>query len=136
MTLDSCRIHHPIPQRRQSLAGPADGPLQPAVAVAAHLWPAESQHFGDTEPLAVTLEHRRQLGLAPAADLLADPMFVAQITRLIKHPPLQGIREVLLRHPMIAVGMRIQVSLTVTETLLVAVGVAQARRHLGLALLL
>src|SRR5262245_8831405 len=110
----------------------ANGALQPAVVRAAG--GAERKHL--TGRGVVHIKHRGKLRLTPTHHLLANSLLVAERAWLVKDFPLQVRREVLLGHPVVTVGMRIEIPGTVPKTLSIATRILEVRRHLALALLL
>ncbi len=122
-------IEHPVAQVAQPLAGIAHRPLQPAV-----VGPLARPEGEDLR--RALLDHGRQLRLAAAGHLVADAPLVALVARLVEDLALQRLGQVLLRHPVVAVGVGVEVALAVAKALLVAAGVLEVDRHLGLPLLL
>ncbi|OQA43300.1 MAG: hypothetical protein BWY52_01914 [Chloroflexi bacterium ADurb.Bin325] len=135
MPLEPRGRDHPVAQARQPLPRAADGARQPAVALRGGQAAGERQRLGRAEALPA-LQHRGQLRLAAALDLLLDARLVAQAARLIEHAALQRVGEILLRDPVVAVRVRVEIALAVAEALLVAARIAQMRGDLRLALLL
>ncbi len=128
MPLQLCHLDHAIAQRRQVLAYPTNGALQPTIVRAIRL--AKRQHFARWS--AVDLQHRGQLRLPVADHLLADLALIADIARFIKHLPLKMVGQVLLRHPVVAVGMRVEIARAVAKTLGIAAGVFEMVGHIAL----
>ena len=111
MSLDARRIQNPVTQLAQTAPSIAHGSLQPAVAGAVS-W-RKGKDFGRGHRFA--LDHGRQLRLAVAGHLVADVLLVALFGRLVKNLALKRVGQVLLGHPMIAVGVGIEVALTVAK---------------------
>ena len=66
---------------------------------------------------------------------LLDVFLIPLIARLVKHLALESGRKVLLGYPVVLIGVRIQVSLPMTETFCIAACIAQVVWHLVLSLL-
>ena len=75
-----------------------------------------------------------KLGFPLCQYLVAYLFFVAGVSGSIKHSANQLVGQILLRNPVVAVGMGIQVPLAVTERFSIAVCIFQMVRHLGLFL--
>ena len=80
--------------------------------------------------LALPFHGRRELGGPLRQQLLAAFTFPAMGSRLIKHLPLQSIGEVLLRHPVIGVGVGVAVAHPIPESRAITVRITQMLGHL------
>ena len=74
----------------------------------------------------------RELSFPLCQHLVPYLFFVAGVSGGVKYPADQFVGQVLLRNPVVAVGMGIQVSFSVPERFSVAVCIFQVIRHLGL----
>src|SRR5690606_3130816 len=112
---------HGVAHLRQALPAARDGALKPPIAT--RVARRDSEYLaGGT---GVLLEHRCQLGLASTGHVRLDTRLVAAARRVVEHLPLQRLWQVLLRHPVVTVGVRVGVTRAVAEALRVAVSVAQ-----------
>src|SRR5687768_2038673 len=114
------------------LTDTADGALQPAVVCAGN--GAEREHLADG--CVVDIEHGCQLCLTSTYHLLANALLIAEPARLVKDFPLQVARQVLLCHPVVAIGVGIEIAGPVPKTFGIATCILEMRWYLALALLL
>ncbi len=128
--LQLCRLHHAVAQRRQVLAHPANGALQPTVVRA--VWLAEGQHLARRR--AINFQHGSQLRFPVAHHLLPDLAFITDLARLVKHLSLEMRGQILLRHPVVPIGVRIEIARAMAKALSIAAGVFEMIGHVALAL--
>src|SRR4029450_6733337 len=112
------------------LPATADCTLQPAVVRAAGR--AEREHLPGRG--VVHIKHSCQLCLTPTHYLLTNALLIAEPAWLVKDFTLQVRREVLLCHPVVTVGVRIEIPGTMPKSLGIATRILKMRRHLALAL--
>ena len=132
VALDLRQRKQPFTHLGQRPAGARQRPLQPRLPRPVHR--TTDQHLRHRHSLS--LHHRRQLRLTPPPHLRLNLPLIPLIARLVEQLTLQSRRQILLRHPMVPVSMRVQISLPMPKTFLIPVGVAQMIRHLRLPLLL
>ena len=123
------RVEETLAHVLQLGADLAGGAGQPLVA-----GPVLGRAGEGLEAAGVGLGHRRQLQLPAAPDLVAQGTFAALVRRLVEQAPVEAVGQVLLGHPVVAVGVGIEVAGAVAEALRVPVGVLQRVRDLAVAL--
>ncbi len=138
MPFDPRQRHDALTQPRQLLAQAAQGALQPQVGRGRPLVrPIRAPGVAPWHRCGLlALEHGGQLRLAAARDIIPNLALIAQVAWLVEDAALQAGRQVLLRDPVIAVGVRVEVALAVPHVLRVAAGILELIRHLGFLLLL
>src|SRR5690606_34088784 len=114
VTLYGGKLEEAVAYVAQVLAGVGDGSLQPAVTRPVR--GAGCEHFGHNG--GGSLKHGSQLRLSPPRHLVANLSLIALVGGLVKKLALQGFRQVLLRYPMVAVGVGVEVALAVPEPFL------------------
>ncbi len=124
MAGELCAVQHPIAQRGQVGAGLGDGALEPAIAGAVAGRKGEKLYI-----FILGRQHGRQLRFPPSGHLGANARFVALVGRLVKDLALERRGQILLGHPVIAIGVGIEIALPVAKAFLVPVGVAQVIGH-------
>ena len=76
-----------------------------------------------------------QCGGVSIGDVDADGCLVALVRRLVEDLALKGRRQILLRHPVVAIGVRVEIALAVAKAFLVAVTVLEVVGHAAVSLL-
>src|SRR5690625_4773511 len=119
MPFDAGQLEDALALSGEALPCFADGALQPALpgAVAG----AVGEYLRRSAKARI-IQHRRQLRLPAASHIVTDAVLKTLLGRLVEDLPLQGVRQVLLGHPMVAVGVRVEVALAVPEALLGEIG--------------
>ena len=134
VALQGSRPHDAVTVAGQAFAGAGEGALQPAVQLPLQAAAGVGENLAARFAGAVgALPGGRQVGLAAALHLHPNLSFMAHLSGLIKHLPLELLGKVLLRHPVLGVGVGVTVAGAVAEALGVAAGVAQRRRDRRLA---